>query len=134
MSHHLLVVEDDPDLRSLVELALGSQGYSVESARNGLDGLQMALSGPPRLIITDVRMPSMDGIALFTEMRKHQRLASVPVIFYTAFAEDERLADMRKALGVEVLRKEGPTSSLKDAVARLLAEKEAITPEAPSAA
>lgn len=78
----LMLVDDDPDLLRLLTLRLNASGYrilAVESAEAALAQLAISL---PALVITDVRLPGMDGLALFAEIRS--RYPALPVILLTA--------------------------------------------------
>jgi CheY-like chemotaxis protein len=82
---HVLVVEDDPDLRdSLVEI-LESEGHGVLSAENGERALELLSWGePPSLIVLDLMMPVMNGWEFLEIIRRDARLKSVPVVVVTA--------------------------------------------------
>ena len=91
----ILIVEDDANSRTYLERALKSQGYSVESAANGVAGLEQAEQSPPDLIISDIMMPEMDGFELCRRVKTDERLRSIPFVFYTATyvePKDEKLA------------------------------------------
>jgi signal transduction histidine kinase/CheY-like chemotaxis protein len=91
----ILIVDDDADSRAYLERALKSQGYSVESAANGVAGLERAEQSPPDLIISDIMMPEMDGFELCRRMKTDGQLRTIPFIFYTATyvdPKDEKLA------------------------------------------
>jgi len=76
----ILVVDDDADSRTLLELALSTSGFSVETAINGRDALITARRHPPRLILLDLAMPVMDGFAFRIEQLRDEVLAAIPVI------------------------------------------------------
>jgi two-component system, chemotaxis family, chemotaxis protein CheY len=76
----VLVVDDDQDSRTLLELALSASGFAVATAANGLDALTQARRANPRLILLDLAMPVMDGFAFRAEQLRDQTLASIPVI------------------------------------------------------
>ena len=76
----ILVVDDDHDSRTLLELALSTSGYLVETAVNGRDALESARRRPPRLILLDLAMPVMDGFTFRNEQLRDQTLSSIPVI------------------------------------------------------
>lgn len=91
----ILIVEDDIDSRILLERALPRQGYSIESAANGVEALQKAVLSPPDLIISDIMMPEMDGFELCRRIKADERLRTIPFVFYTSTyidQKDERLA------------------------------------------
>jgi len=76
----ILVVDDDADSRTLLELALSTSGFSVETAINGRDALITARRHPPRLILLDLAMPVMDGFTFRREQLRDDVLAAIPVI------------------------------------------------------
>ncbi|WP_165461686.1 two-component system response regulator GlrR [Atlantibacter sp.] len=79
---HLLLVDDDPGLLKLLGLRLTSEGYSVETAASGLEGLRVLAREQIDLVISDLRMDEMDGMQLFSEIQKVQ--PGLPVIILTA--------------------------------------------------
>jgi len=91
MQSHILFVDDSPTMRASVTFCLRNAGYLVTEAENGLDGLaklqQMeAASQLPALIITDVNMPEMDGLAFITQV-KQSPFRFVPVLVLTTEGE-----------------------------------------------
>ena len=88
----LLVIEDDQKTGQYLKKGFQEAGYSVDVARNGIDGLHLALEGEYELIILDVMMPVMDGWTLISALRAK---SDVPVIFLTA---KDRLDDKLKGL------------------------------------
>ena len=78
----LLLVDDDPGLLKLLGLRLTSEGYSVETAESGAEGLKVLGREQIDLVISDLRMDEMDGMALFSEIQKVQ--PGLPVIILTA--------------------------------------------------
>ncbi|MEO6239468.1 MAG: response regulator [Vicinamibacterales bacterium] len=94
----VLIVEDDPDMRTLERYALECGGYKVATARNGAEGLQrLHTDDPPCLILLDLMMPIMDGLTFLAERRKGSLRQDVPVVCVTA-AGPELMARAR-ALG-----------------------------------
>jgi DNA-binding response OmpR family regulator len=75
----ILIVEDDEDSRDILAQFLGAQ-YDVVVARDGLEGLELAANYPPDLIITDVTMPRLGGLAMIQHLRGRQGV-KVPVFF-----------------------------------------------------
>jgi len=84
------VVEDDPDLRAVIDSVFSMQDYDVVSTSNGREALREALKSPPDVVISDVVMPEMDGWTLVKQFRSHARLAFIPFIFLSILntAED----------------------------------------------
>jgi CheY-like chemotaxis protein len=81
----IMVVDDDDDMRTMVEGLLHRAGYIVVGAASGQDAHRLALKTLPALIIMDIGMPGMDGLTTLWQMRKHDELATVPVIILTAY-------------------------------------------------
>lgn len=80
----ILVVEDEPDVRTMVARILATIG-DVTAVANGVEALAALRSGAlADLVVTDVMMPQMDGIALSQELKKDPRLARIPVLMLTA--------------------------------------------------
>ncbi|MCA1616363.1 MAG: diguanylate cyclase, partial [Acidobacteria bacterium] len=99
---NVLLVEDDPDKRNLLQVALEMAGYSVVTAADGVEGLQAVESHQPDLIVTDVMMPRMDGFELARRVRSNPSTRFIPVIIQTALrgaAQDQRLGSEVGALG-----------------------------------
>jgi DNA-binding NarL/FixJ family response regulator len=89
VSKRLLVVDDEPNLLRAVAAVLRGEGFEVSTARNGREALVQVAQNLPDLIISDVRMPGMDGYALVRRLRAAPHSAIIPVIFLTA--KDETL-------------------------------------------
>ncbi len=79
----VLVVDDDPNLRLLVESALARDGYQVLQAEDGDQGLDVVRSARPDLILLDVNMPRMDGIAVLKQLRAQENTRHIPVLMLT---------------------------------------------------
>ena len=100
MGEVILVVEDDPDMRACVAEVLADEGYEVLVAREGSEALRILreASQRPSLILLDVMMPGMNGLAFREEQLRDQRLADIRVIIFSAadrvdpaFGDIERL-------------------------------------------
>lgn len=96
MASHVLVADDDAWILRMVATVLEKRGFSVETAVDGEEAMQLALARTPDLLITDVMMPKLDGWALVRQLRAHPQLATLPVIFLTALSsEDDRIRGFR---------------------------------------
>ena len=78
----ILLVDDDPDILKLVSLRLSAAGHGVREADSGERALALLAASRPDLVITDLKMGGMDGLALFDEIRK--QAPTIPVIILTA--------------------------------------------------
>ncbi len=85
----ILLVDDDSLARRLIASALGSAGHQVVHAVSGKDALAQAASRVPDLVVTDVKMPEMDGWALVRNLRTAKATALIPVIFLTSHDSSE---------------------------------------------
>jgi diguanylate cyclase (GGDEF)-like protein len=85
---NVLVVDDEPDKRMLLTIALQMAGYEVRTANDGEAGLAAVHSFPPDLIITDVMMPKLDGYELARRVRANPQTKFIPVIIQTAARND----------------------------------------------
>jgi PAS domain S-box-containing protein len=83
----VLVVDDDADVRALLENVLRKQGYDVETAADGERGLALAVARHPGLILLDMRLPGMDGFAVLQALKREEATARIPVIAMTASPE-----------------------------------------------
>jgi CheY-like chemotaxis protein len=95
----ILVVEDMPQIRGLLEVTLRFEGYPVESACNGEEALKKIEELTPALIITDILMPKMDGFALIYHLRKSPTTRSIPVVFLSATYVTKEDKDFALSLG-----------------------------------
>jgi DNA-binding response OmpR family regulator len=99
VSVKILVVEDDPSVRGLLQTLLSAEGYDVVTASDGLAGLVKATSSPPALVLLDLMMPDLGGVRVLEEMREDPELADIPVIVVTG--KVDAVPGMRSLLGEE---------------------------------
>ena len=86
--YKILLVDDEVDILEFISYNLEKEGYKVYTAQNGLEAIKLAEKKTPDLIILDVMMPEMDGIAACEEIRKIPVLQNVVIAFLTARGED----------------------------------------------
>jgi two-component system sensor histidine kinase/response regulator len=87
VSPSILVVDDNPDNLKLLANTLQRRGYRTRPVQSGRLALQAAKADPPDLILLDVNMPGMDGYQVCAELKKDEALATIPVIFISAYGE-----------------------------------------------
>ena len=105
MAKQLLVVDDDPGLLLAVSETLRAEGYEVQTARRGSEAMVRVAEALPDLIISDIRMPGMDGYALVRNLRASPRSRLVPIIFLTAKDETaDRIAGFRSGVDAYVTK------------------------------
>lgn len=99
MIKRLLVVDDDPGLLRAVAETLRAEGYEVTTARRGADALVSIAESLPDLIVSDIRMPGMDGYELVRNLRASPRTKLIPIVFLTAKDETtDRIAGFRSGV------------------------------------
>jgi two-component system alkaline phosphatase synthesis response regulator PhoP len=82
----ILVVDDEPDFCAIVQSNLEKEGYDVEVAYNGVEGLEKIKASPPDCIVLDVMMPEMDGYKVCSDIKKNDKLCDIPIVMLTAVA------------------------------------------------
>lgn len=105
MSKQLLVVDDDPSLLLAVSETLRAEGYEVVTARRGAEAMVRVAEALPDLIISDIRMPGMDGYALVRNLRAAPRTRLVPIVFLTAKDETaDRITGFRTGVDAYITK------------------------------
>ena len=117
----VLLADDDADTRELYALSLGMEGLSVDLARDGTEAWELAQARQPDVIVTDLALPGLDGLALCRRLKEDWRTASIPVIALTGSvrsAEDMRQANFAAFLLKPVLP-DALAARIREAVAAL---------------
>ena len=89
----VLIVDDDADIRAYLEVTLSLAGYDVIEAVDGVDALQRIMQELPDLIVLDVMMPRLDGIAVLQRLREDARTNHLPVVLLTARTQPREAVD-----------------------------------------
>ncbi|MBW7921231.1 MAG: response regulator [Rubellimicrobium sp.] len=97
MSASILVVDDSASVRAAVRIALTGAGYRIAEATDGADGIARAGGEHFDLVITDLNMPVMDGLAMIEAMRAIPAHAGMPIVFLTTESDDGMKARARAA-------------------------------------
>ena len=100
-SKRILIADDVPANLAYLDAVLQGAGFSVDSAANGLDALEIARSRKPDLIVSDILMPEMDGFALCRAWKHDPSLRAVPFVFYTGTYVDEKDRQLAQSLGCD---------------------------------
>ncbi len=80
----ILVVDDEPDFAAIVKKYLEQEGFSVELAYDGVEGLQKVKANPPDAIVLDVMMPEKDGYTVCQELKSDEKYKDIPIVMLTA--------------------------------------------------
>lgn len=89
----ILIVEDDFFVRDIYQKKLGDAGFVVDTAADGLEGMERLREAMPDLIILDIFMPYVDGRDMLREIRNHEEWRGIPVILLTNFSASEGVHD-----------------------------------------
>lgn len=96
----ILLVEDDEMLHNMYNQKFKSKGYEVVSAYNGSDGVKLAETEIPDIILMDIIMPKMDGFVALKKIRKSKKIGEIPVIILTNLGQEEDI-QKGKELGAD---------------------------------
>jgi CheY-like chemotaxis protein len=119
----VLCVEDEPDLQEVIGLALETVGgLTVESCGSGPKALERVKPFGPDLILLDVMMPGMDGLATLEALRADPETAHIPVVFMTAKVQPDELAEYRRAGALDAIAKPFDPMTLADKLRALHAK------------
>lgn len=94
----ILFIEDDPLIVKIYTTRLVADGYQVLSSDNGEEGLRLAETEIPDLIVLDLMMPKMDGFAVLTKLRSNEKMRDKPILIYSNLAQEEEI-QRAKSLG-----------------------------------
>jgi DNA-binding response OmpR family regulator len=119
---HILVADDDRDIRELITFTLMFVGHKVTQAANGEEALALAQQIKPDLILTDVRMPKMTGYQLCQALRALDEFKSLPIIILSAKGQDDEIEMGKNSGATDYILKPFPPNVLQQRVAELLTQ------------
>jgi DNA-binding response OmpR family regulator len=88
----VLLVEDDPSVLEMYRLKLELDGYRVNTALDGEDGLKKATEQAPDIVFLDIRLPKMDGLEVLRKLRAQEKTRDIPVIILSNYDEEDLVA------------------------------------------
>jgi DNA-binding response OmpR family regulator len=101
MAQKILIVDDDPDLVEAVSIILENKGYEVVAAYDGVEGLKMARTENPDLIVLDVMMPNKDGYEVCKELKADEKYRAIPILLLTAVVANIPTSKYTQQMGME---------------------------------
>jgi len=84
----ILIVDDEPDIRTYLSTLLEDQGYATVPAKDGVEAMQQVEAEIPDLITLDISMPEKSGVKFFRDLKSDERWKKIPVIIVTGVSED----------------------------------------------
>ena len=117
----ILIIDNEPSLRKVIQTNLTASGYSATVAENGEEGLKLAKSIQPDLILLDIKMPGMSGWDVLKALHADVELKQTPVIIMTAFLRETEETRARK-MGVGFMEKPFNVAELLGQVKKALGE------------
>ena len=117
----VLIVDDEPSIRQLIATLLTLEGFAVSTAADGSAALAQMLEAAPDIVVSDVRMPFINGYELLTAVRNTPSLRSTPFILLASYSDGDKGADSALALADACLSKPFTRDVLLNTVRRLIA-------------
>lgn len=121
MNKRILVVDDEKNIRLMLDQALSTAGYEVVTAIDGEHGLEKVEESAPDLVLLDMKLPGMDGIEVLGRLRRSNE--SLPVVMITAHGTVETAVEAMKLGAVDYLRKPFTPDEIRAIVAKVLARQ-----------
>lgn len=117
---HILVAEDERDIRELINFTLSFAGHQVTQATDGAHAVEIVQDVKPDLIMLDVRMPRMTGYEACAQIKQMDDVKDVPVVFLTAKGQDEEVAKGKEVGAVAYILKPFAPDELTEQIAEIL--------------
>jgi two-component system alkaline phosphatase synthesis response regulator PhoP len=123
----VLVVDDEPDFAAIVQTNLEKEGFQVEVAYSGDEGLEKIYASPPDAIVLDIMMPGKDGYQVCKELKADDKYADIPVILLTAVASHVTTTRYSHADGMsteadDYIAKPASAEEITESIKRLLTD------------
>jgi CheY-like chemotaxis protein len=117
----ILLIDDEETIQEVVQVGIEIEsGWQVAIASSGAEGIDLAQSQQPDVILLDVMMPEMDGIDTLSQLKSNQQTSSIPVIFLTAKAQAEEKNQFQSLGVVDVITKPFNSMTLASQIAKIL--------------
>ena len=119
---HILVAEDERDIRELVMFTLQFAGHKVTQAQNGEMAVELAQQVLPDLILTDVRMPKMTGYEVCRALKEIESVKHIPVVILSAKGQDDEIETGKAAGAIDYILKPFDMAELQQRVNEILSK------------
>ncbi len=101
----IVIVEDETEQREALKLFLTAEGYTVMGCTSAEEALDKIHSVRPDLLVSDIKLPGMDGITFFHEIKKNDRLRNIPFFFISAFNDPQTISSVQSLGAVAYITK-----------------------------
>lgn len=119
----IILVDDEPDIRTVTKMALESMGnFTVQAFGSGKELIKQADSISVDLILLDVMMPEMDGMSVLLNLRKNPHTTKVPIIFMTASVSNQDIVKYKNSGALDVIAKPFDPMTLADRIKKIWME------------
>ena len=120
---HILVIDDEPLVAALMADILGLEGYEVDTAKNGREGVEKIAARSYDVILSDLRMPELDGVGLYRALEQEHESLLLRLAFVSGTTEPPEYASFLDRTGATVLSKPFAVADLHRFVQRLLQDQ-----------
>jgi len=118
---NILLIDDEEPIQEVVQMGIQIEaGWQVAIASSGIEGINLAENQQPDVILLDVMMPEMDGIATLSQLKSNNKTSGIPVIFLTAKAQAEEKNQFQSLGVVDVITKPFNSMTLASQIAKIL--------------
>lgn len=125
MPYTILVADDEPAIRTMLEVILSADGHEIVGVSDGKAALEYLKSHTPDAMLLDVKMPFLDGYEICSRVKRIKRLSAVPVMLLTGF-DDEQTRDHAKMVGADdIVYKPLSGKNLRGRIAQMVESKKA---------
>ncbi len=116
----ILIIDDDPDIHSIVGMTLNKVGYQVHSALDAMQGPMKAKQAQPDLIILDIMMPAGGGVSVYNRLKQFNNTFQIPIVIYSAVSPDQVKEKLPNAEGATVMTKPASLDEIRQTVNRIV--------------
>ncbi len=108
----ILIVDDEPEYRSLLKECFTQQGWSVLTSPNGEEALDIMEDNPVDIVVSDVYMPHLDGLKFHRKVRQHPKFGNVPFLFLSSYDDEYTLAAVKGSKVDGFIKKSKPVNDI----------------------
>ena len=116
----ILIIDDDPDVQSILRATLEKEGFRVASALDAMQGPMLARKEAPDLIILDIMMPAGGGTSVYQRVRQNTLTKAIPILIHSAVPADQIRKNLPEAAASPVLTKPQDLTTLLGEIKKLL--------------